>query len=235
MNKRVTVKVAWSGGKDSTCAVMRHIAKGHQVKAVCYVPMFTKSIPLILKDHYEFIQETAAYFRSLGAEVHIVSGMTYYDYVTHRAKQGRFKGKIFGFPYLGCGQCGFKRDSKLKAILAYDVGAFDYEEIAIAADETRRQNQLNGMRRSILQEEGITEADAKEFCREHGILSPQYEKSGRDGCVLCPNAKDAEIARWLSDYPEARPLLHALQEYVKIERPDRDPPRRGYHWFIEAG
>ena len=49
MNKNPTVKVGWSGGKDSTCAVMQHIEHGHKVKAVCYIPMFTESIPLIEK------------------------------------------------------------------------------------------------------------------------------------------------------------------------------------------
>lgn len=227
-----TVKVSWSGGKDSTCAVMQHIAKGHKVKAVCYVPMFTESIPLISKDHYEFIQKTAAYFRRLGAEVHIVSGMTYYDYVMHRAKRGKFKGMIFGFPYICSGACGFKRDSKLKAILSCDVGDYDYEDIAIAADETRRHKQLNEFKRSILCELGIAGAEAKEYCRSLGLFSPHYNQSGRDGCVLCPNAKDEEISRWLGDYPDAKEILVELQAYVKRERPDRDPPRRGYKWFI---
>lgn len=232
MNTQTTVKVGWSGGKDSTCAVMQHLYAGHKVKAVCYVPMFADSIPLIEKDHYEFIVRTAEMFRDLGAEVHVVTGMTYYEYVAHRAKRGKFKGKIFGFPYICSGQCGFKRDSKLKAILACDVGEYDYEDIGIAADETRRQQQLSETKRSILMEIGITEAEAKAFCKEHGVLSPHYERSTRDGCVLCPNAKDDEISRWLNDYPKALPMLLQLQEYVKQERPDRDPPRRNYRWFV---
>ena len=44
------VKIGWSGGKDSTRAVMAHIQRGDKVKAVCYVPMFTKEIPLISKN-----------------------------------------------------------------------------------------------------------------------------------------------------------------------------------------
>ncbi len=230
--EKTIVKVGWSGGKDSSCAVMQHIGKGNLVKAVCYVPMFTESIPLIEKDHYGFILNTAEKFRSLGAEVHIVSGMTYYEYVVHRAKCGKFKGKIFGFPYICSGQCGFKRDSKLKAILSCDVGEYDFEDIGIAADEVKRQKQLSGSKRSILTEEGITGEEAMAFCREHGVLSPHYARSNRDGCVLCPNAKDDEIARWLADYPEALPILLQLQEYVRQERPDRDPPRRNYKWFM---
>ena len=59
-----TVKASWSGGKDSTCAVSMHINRGHFVKAVCYIPMFTQTIPLILKDHYEFILDTADRFKN---------------------------------------------------------------------------------------------------------------------------------------------------------------------------
>lgn len=31
-----TVKVSWSGGKDSTCAVLLHLRDGHKVKVVNY-------------------------------------------------------------------------------------------------------------------------------------------------------------------------------------------------------
>ena len=226
------VKIGWSGGKDSTCAVMKHIEAGHIVKAVCYVPMFTEDIPLISKAHYEHIIKVADRFRSLGAEVHIVHGTTYYEYVTRPAKAGKNKGRILAWPYIGRGRCGFKRDSKLKALAAVDVGPYDYEDIGIAADETDRMNQLRGIKRSILAEQGITEADAKTFCEKNDMYSPQYYNSKRDGCVLCPEAKDAEIEQWLADYPGVRELVIALQEFVKKERPDRDPPRRNYKWFV---
>ena len=59
------VKICWSGGKDSTCAVMKHLEAGHICKIVCYIPMFTETIPLLLKIHYDFIMRTADYFKSL--------------------------------------------------------------------------------------------------------------------------------------------------------------------------
>lgn len=227
------VKACWSGGKDSTCAVMKHIEAGHTVKVVCYVPMFAKDIPLIQKAHYDHIKSCADRFKELGAEVYIVHGTTYFDYVTRDAKSGKNKGKMIAWPYIGRGRCGFKRDSKLKALANVDVGPYDYEDIAIAADETDRMNTLGEAKRSILAEQGITEMDAAEYCIKHEMYSPQYTKSKRDGCVLCPEAKDAEIEQWLVDYPEARPIVIELQEFVKKERPDRDPPRRGYKWFVE--
>ena len=226
------VKVSWSGGKDSTCALMKHLERGDTVKAVCYIPMFTDTIPLLLKDHYEHILRTADKFRSMGAEVHIVKGITYYDLIHKRSSKGKFKGRLFGFPPFITGQCNFKRDSKLKALSEINIGRFDYEDIGIAADETRRQSQLNDKKRSILCEMGISEQMAIEYCKEHNILSPHYDTHKRDGCTLCPHAKAAERKRWFEQYPEAIPIVLELQELVKRERPDQTP-LRGHKWFIE--
>lgn len=225
------VKVGWSGGKDSTCAVMRHIERGDKVKAVCYIPMFTETIPLLLEKHYSFIIQTAKYFERLGAEVYIVNGMTYWDYVTHRAKKGKNKGEMFGFPCFVVGQCGFKRDSKLKALQSCDVGKYDYECIAIASDEKRRFAQLTEFKRSILVEENITEGEAKKYCEEKGLLSPLYEMSTRDGCVLCPNAKKEIRELWFEDFKEAKHLLAELQDIIKAEKP-KQTPLRNFEWFI---
>lgn len=231
------VKVCWSGGKDSTCAVLKHIECGDIVKVVYWIPMFTKDIPLILKEHYNFILNTADYFRSLGAEVYQAEeGLTYYEYVTHIAVRGKFKGKIFGFPIVGSGMCGFKRDGKLRALSLCDVGSYDYESIGIAYDEIQRHNQLNQYLRSILCDLGITEQEAADYCKDKGVYSPHYKYSTkrkkRDGCALCCNAKDEERKRWFDDYPEALDILIELQNKVKKERPDR-PPLRGYKYFID--
>lgn len=199
--------------------------------------MLTKEIPLILKDHYEFIINTADYFRSLGAEVYFADGgLTYYEYVTHVAQRGKYKGRIFGFPCIGRGMCGFKRDGKLRAIKKCDVGYYDYEGVGIAFDEVLRQAQLNEKVRSILCELKITENQAKEFDLERGILSPHYnydfgKKSKRDGCCLCPHATEKEREMYFADYPEAVPIVIELQNIVKEKRPD-SVPLRGYKWFI---
>ena len=226
------VKVGWSGGKDSTCSVLLHLEQGDTVKAVCYIPMFTEEIPLITKKHYDFIMNTADRLRQMGAEVHIVSGMTYYDYVLKRSTRGKNKGKIFGFPCFIRGQCGFKRDSKLKAVLI-DIGNYDYEDIGIAFDEPQRHNQLNNAKRSILVEKKYTEELARMKCIEMKMLSPYYETQKRDGCVLCPNARKSERTQWFVDYPKAKPMLIELQDIVKREIPER-PPLRNNQWFIDT-
>lgn len=61
-----TVKISWSGGKDSTCATHLHLLKGHNCIICNYMPMFDDETPLLLKNHYEFIMETAERFRKMG-------------------------------------------------------------------------------------------------------------------------------------------------------------------------
>ena len=74
------VKIGWSGGKDSTCVTYKRIEKGDKVKAVCYVPYFTEDIPLINKEHFEFILRQKETFEKMGAEVFLAEGITYWDY-----------------------------------------------------------------------------------------------------------------------------------------------------------
>lgn len=226
------VKVFWSGGKDSTTSVICHLNRGDAVKVVCYVPMFTKDIPLISFEHYAHLKRTAEYFVNRGAVVFWAQGVTYWDWVLHRSSRGKFKGRIFGWPVASRGKCGFKRDSKLKALNGVVVGAYDYEDIGIAADETDRFGSLDEKHRSILVELGYTEAVCLDYVSKMGMLSPHYENSNRDGCVLCPFSKDRERDVWFSDYPEARELVKELQRLVLLERPDIRP-LKGYKLFIE--
>lgn len=228
-----TVKVGWSGGKDSTASVLLHLEQGDKVKAVCYVPMFTKDIPLITKEHYEFIVNTAERLRKMGAEVHIISGATYWDYVTKITTRGKYQGKMRGFPCVIAGKCGFQRDSKVKAVASFDVGEYDYLDIGIAYDETERHSQLTDQKRSILVQQQKTEDMARKKCIDMGMYSPHYDKSNRDGCVLCPNSKKAERIQWFQDYPQAYELVLQLQEKLMEEYPDREPLRKR-KWFIDT-
>ena len=227
-----TVKVSWSGGKDSTCAVLLHLEAGHKVKAVNYTPMFTDDIPLLLKDHYEFIQNTAERFRDMGVEVYMVTGITYYDYVLRRKTKGADKGGIMGFPYFIPRMCQFKNFSKVRALHRCDVGYYDYEDIGIAYDEEKRQSQLNKKKRSILVVNRIIEEQALKICKINDLLSPLYENYNRDGCTLCPNAPKREREQWFREFPEAIPILKELQDKVKAEKPSNHAPLRDNEWFL---
>lgn len=224
------VKLGWSGGKDSTCAAVLHLERGDLVKCVCYIPMFDEDIPLITREHFDFIYSAKEKLEKMGGEVYVINGKTYTEYVLTRTRRGKFAGLIYGFPAPMTGMCGFQRDSKTKAVTSFDVGYYEYMSLGIAADETARLSQLNENKRSILVELGVTEAQTYDIIKPLGLLSPHYASHTRDGCALCYNAKKGELEKWLCDYPEARQRLVELQNYCKEHRPDR-APLRGKKWF----
>lgn len=226
------VKVSWSGGKDSTASVLLHYEQGDNVTAVYYIPMFTHEIPLISRKQYNFIITTAKQFERMGIRVIRAEGITYVEYCLKRSTRGKYKGRLFGFPCVG--RCGFKRDSKIKALNSVNIPC-DYEDIGIAYDEPQRFGQLNDKKRSILVENHYTEKNAFAICRyfskEYNFISPVYEDRKRDGCALCFNGKKEEREKWLRENPEALNILKWLQAKVKAER-DKCFPLRNHKYFI---
>lgn len=203
--KKPVVKVSWSGGKDSTCSVIQHTLDKHKCIIVAYIPELIENIPLITKEHNEFICNTAKIFESWGHEVHILHGISYYDLFHEQITRGKNKGKMKGYS-LGFGFCKFRDLSKIKTLQEFTCD-YDYEDIGIAYDEIKRQSQLTDIKRSILVEKGITEDIAKYICKKFGLLSSHYNTNTRDGCAICPNATKNELNRYLQDYPEAKEIL----------------------------
>lgn len=228
----MNVLVCWSGGKNSTRAIYEYYTRGYKITAVCFIPMFTKKIPLIDLEHYQFLQQCAKLFRSWGIRVVFLKGVTYYDWCARVLVKGKDKGKRRGFPLFMKGKCGFARDGKIAALNDYfskNVHRFEFVDIGLCADEYDRK-QLKGKERSILQELGITDDDCFYWCRYFSLLSPKYKMSKRDGCALCPQAKSIERVRFFKVFPEAIELVKQLQRYA-MERGFY--PLRGKHWFIE--
>lgn len=231
MEKRVLV--CWSGGKNSTRAVYEYHTRGYKVTAVCYIPMFTKDIPLIDKEHYDFIMRCAKWFRSIGIKVVLLKGITYYDWCSRILKKGKYKGKVRGFPLFLKGKCGFACDGKIFTINEYFkkyTHCYSFIDIGLCADEYDRKL-LKGKERSILQELGITDKECFYWCRDFHLLSSRYARSSRDGCLLCPHAKSIERVLFFQQYPEAFNLVLELQRLQKEKC--LHYPLRGKHWFIE--
>ena len=206
------VKISWSGGKDSTAAVILHLRAGHKCKVVNYIPMFDEKTPLILKEHISFIEHAKQVFVKEGAEVYQAHGKTYIEYFNHVSTKGKFEGRKACFHYFLSGKCGFARDSKMRCLSLLDVGEYDYQDIGIAYDEFDRWGQLKGDKRSILKELYFTEKDALELCKETDLLSPRYINGTRDGCALCPHANKLEREKWFEENPHVLPVLREMQE-----------------------
>lgn len=225
-------KVSWSGGKDSTSAMLLHLDRGDSVHAVCFVPMLTDDIPLIMPEHYDFIMSTADKFRSMGAVVDIVHGDTYYSHVHRIITRGIHKGLPMGIG-LGFGFCLFRDYSKIRAGICSVKFEFDFEDIGIAFDEVKRQNQLVLPKMSILCDEHYTEKDCFRLCIDRDMLSPiYYGTSRRDGCAICPNWKPNDFLSWVRAYPAAVPVLLEIEDFCKCYRPNNSPYRGGV-WFSD--
>lgn len=206
------VKQNWSGGKDSTAALILHGMQGDKIKAVYYIPYLVDGIPLITKKQMDFMERAQLKFTTLfDCNFFRARGITYYDHVTHVKTRGPNKGSIVGIG-LGLGFCAFRNRSKIQALNTCNVGYYDYQDIAIASDETKRINQLNSDKRSILAESNLTERDAFTICRLYGVLSPLYENgASRDGCVICPNSRDDRLKEWARDYPRGVEILREIE------------------------
>lgn len=186
---------------------------------------------MIRKNHYEFIINTKSVFRSWGFDVKIVNGMSYLDHTKRILTRGKRKGLPMGTG-LGLGFCLFRNNSKIPALNNLCLG-YDYEDIGIAFDETKRQTQLNNIKRSILCEMKYTELDAKNLCTEYGLLSPLYDTHNRDGCTICPNGNATNFIEWCIEYPGAIPILLEIENDSKKHYGDRYNPYRENKWFSD--
>lgn len=230
---------SWSGGKDSTTAGCKHIELGHNVHFVCYVPYFDKDIPLISKKQFNYLLFMKDFLESLGAVVSFTSGLTYSDYCLKIITRGSRKNLYQGFPLFMRGKCGFNRDSKTKSISQFIENLdYDFIDIGLCYDEFDRK-QLKGNEISILQQLKYIELDCFNYCKSRCILSPVYNTSFRDGCVLCPNAKSIARYNWFNDYKEFNAFDRLVELQRKLYQNAIDNgvkffyPLRNYHFFIE--
>lgn len=222
--------VSWSGGKNSTYAAYLYDIYGLKVTLCSYIPMFDDDIPLIPKSSYEFLLNTADFFRSKGHTVVFVKGITYFDWCARLLVKGKNKGLPQGFPFFMRNKCGFARDSKIASVNNFFThNHFDFIDIGLCADEENRKK-LKDNEVSILRSMGIEDYECLSLCRNVNLLSPKYLSSSRDGCVLCPNASSIERFRFLEEYPVAREKLLYLQSLSKIRG---HYPLRYKKWFIE--
>ena len=150
--------------------------------------MFDRHISGEVPEHRDFIYHTAIpALERMGVKIRVLRGpQTYVGLFTGRITRGPKKGLLRAFPI--CGRCAVQRDCKLKPILRYQktLPPDTVQYIGIAKDEQERLLRLDGRRVSLLDKYGYTEQDAKQLCREAGLLSPVYEFTDRGAAGSAP-------------------------------------------------
>lgn len=216
-----------SFGKDSLATVITALEHGEPLDEVLYCEvMFDDKTSGEVPEHRAFIHEKAIpAIRAGGVKVTVIqSPKTFVGLFGKKISKGQNAGKIWAWPL--CGRCYVQRDCKTRPLTAYKRSLGEITQyIGIANDEDTRIARLDGKNLvSLLAKYKIDEAQAREICTAHGLLSPIYEFAPRNGCFFCPNAKYRE-RRHLYDYhPELWQRLLTLQgipDKVK-EKFDRD-------------
>lgn len=193
----------FSGGKDSaaTLVVMRDLGMLPDLVLFSEV-MFDneRNISGELPEHIDWIIGTAKpLIESWGCKFEVVRGKKDYvtifkERITKATKHPEREGLKKGFPIAG--RCVIKRDLKVRPVQKYLRSLHEpyIQFLGIAADETERLK-LDKNCRSILNEQGIVEAEAFEIAMREKLLSPIYDNGKRGGCWFCPSAPICEFAR----------------------------------------
>ena len=164
-------------------------------------------------EHQAFIYQAAIpALEKLGVPVRVLrSEKTYTSVFMGKVTRGPKKGMIRSFPV--CGKCYVQRDCKMHPIRQYQktLPSNTVQYIGIAKDEPQRLARLGGNQVSLLEKYGYTEDDAKQLCKQAGLLSPVYEFADRGGCWFCPNAKLSELRHLYDHHPDLWQKMMRLQ------------------------
>ena len=203
-----------SFGKDSLAAILLAKKHGEPLDEAVYCEvMFDKTISGEVPEHRDFIYTKGIpALERMGIKVTVLRGKkTYVDLFTGRITRGPKKGMLRSFPV--CGKCYVQRDCKLRPILRYQktLPPDTVQYIGIAKDEQERLLRLEGRQVSLLEKYNCTEQDAKELCRQAGLLFPIYQFTNRGGCWFCPNAKRKELRHLYDHHPELWARMLELQ------------------------
>ena len=212
-----------SFGKDSMAQAIIAAEMGEPVDGAIYCEvMFDKEISGEIPEHRDFIYNVA--IPRLESEYGIKtivlrSDITMTDTFYHVNTKGKNKGKLSGFPIPG--KCVINRDLKMKAINAWKKTQKEpfTMYVGIAADEQKRLARMKPGNVSLLEKYGVTEKMAFDICKSHGLLSPIYSFTNRNGCFFCPNAKKGELYHLYHHHRDLWDKLLTMQDCEHLAYP----------------
>lgn len=213
-----------SFGKDSLATVILAKEHGEPLDAVVYSEvMFDKDTSGEVPEHRDFIYNVAIpKLESWGIPTIVLRAeKTFLDCFYHKRTKSKIperNGKYYGFPMVGgCFINSRCKSPPLDSFIHSHPKVKEY--VGIAADEPKRLKRLDGSRKiSLLAKYGVTEQGAAELCKRHGLLSPVYDFSSRNGCWFCPNASYRELRHLRNYHPELWKKLLDLQGEPNIVR-----------------
>ena len=127
-----------------------------------------------------------------------LSGVTFKEQFYTTKKKGNHKGDKYGFPYVIGAWCNSRlKIEPIRNCLRQFKNEQIIQYVGIAHDEPKRYERLNKETHiAPLYDLKITEAEAMEICKKHGLVSPVYKESFRGGCWFCPKQRLSQL-KWL--------------------------------------
>lgn len=179
-----------SFGKDSMATILLAKKYGEPLDEIVYCEvMFDETISGEIPEHIDFIKNKAIpLLKEWGYKVTVLrSQKNYVSSFKRVVQRGKCAGKINAFPL--CGRCCIQRDCKVPPIEKYKKSLPEEttQYIGIEYDEQDRLARLKkGKQISLLEKYKITSEQARDMCKEAGLLSPTYDFAKRGGVLVLP-------------------------------------------------
>lgn len=197
--------VSYSGGKDSTAMLLKMIEKQMPIDEIVYCEiMATPTLGAEYPEMYEYLDKVDEYLmKNIGIKItRIKSNISFEEQFYTKKKKGKYKNKIYGFPW----NLGAWCNSKLKVTTLdkyfknQDKEYISY--LGIAYDEAKRLERLEKNEKAPLAEWKMTEADCLQYIKEKGLYNPLYDKFKRLGCWFCVKQSLDSLRILRKHYPE---------------------------------
>ena len=193
--------VSFSGGKDSTCMLLKMIDEGMQIDDIIFC-----DTGLEFEEMYEHIRKVE---KAIDRKITVLKSDKTFEYylLEHEKTRGKNKGqKGYSFPDFRNRWCTQSlKKSVVKKYLKEKYSGDDIIEYhGIAIDEPKRFNKNKDKKvRHPLAEWNVTEADALKYCYDRGYdWGGLYEKFHRVSCWCCPLQSLTELKVLYFDYPK---------------------------------
>lgn len=205
--------ISFSGGKDSTCLLLMMLEKGMDIDYILFC-----DTGMEFPEMYEHIKKVDKYIsEKYGKHVTVIkSERTFEYYATEYEKvKGLNKGKHgYGWPTMMNRWCtkALKTSVVRKFLRAHGMNDSNTKMyIGIAADEPKR---IKGDVYPLF-EWGVTEADALQFCYDHGFdWGGLYKTHSRLSCWCCPLQSLEDMKVLYRDFPQLWKKLEELNRKI---------------------
>lgn len=209
--------VSFSGGKDSTCMLLKMLELGYQIDEIIFLDT-GKEFPQM----YEHIKKVEKYIER---PITILKSNKSWEYymLEHERTIGNNKGKKgYSWSDFNNRWCTYHLKTKvLKQYLSKYKDRKIVQYIGIAYDEKERMKDTYHVYYPLVQWE-MTEWDALEYCYKKGFdWGGLYEKFDRLSCYLCPLKSLKELKVVYKEFPELWDKMKELDSKTdRSFRPD---------------